>query len=172
MVREADIKDIEIIQSIARKTWPIAFREILSENQITYMLEMMYSNRALTEQIDVLRHRYLLAYEEKEEPEGPSGIYTGYLSYELNYNNFNKTKIHKIYILPQFQGCGYGKALIQEVKKIALSNGNKSLTLNVNRNNNAIDFYKTLGFKIMAEEDIDIGNGFLMEDYKMEMPLK
>ncbi len=172
MIREADLEDIKIIQSIARITWPIAFREILSESQISYMLEMMYSNRALTEQIDLLRHRYLLAYEEKKKPECPSGLYTGYLSYELNYNNVNKTKIHKIYILPQYQGCGYGKALIQEVKKIALSNGNLSLTLNVNRNNNAIDFYKSLGFKITAEEDIDIGNGFLMEDYKMEMSLK
>jgi len=28
-----------------------------------------------------------------------------------------------------------------------------------------------MGFEIFAEEDLDIGNGYLMEDYKMEKRL-
>ncbi|MHC1780674.1 MAG: GNAT family N-acetyltransferase [Bacteroidales bacterium] len=171
MIREAGLRDIEIIQSIARKTWPVTFREILSAHQIDYMMDMMYSNKSLTEQIEDEHHRFLLSFTEELRPSGSCRIDTGYLSYELNYNNSKKTKIHKIYILPEFQGYGFGKALIEEAGKIAISSGNMTLTLNVNRNNKAITFYKSLGFEISAEEDIEIGNGFLMEDYRMEKNL-
>lgn len=78
------------------------------------------------------------------------------------------TKIHKIYVLPNTQGKGIGKLLIDEVLKIAKQKKQSSLTLNVNRDNRAIQFYKHLDFKIVGEENIPIGNGFLMEDYIME----
>jgi ribosomal protein S18 acetylase RimI-like enzyme len=38
----------------------------------------------------------------------------------------------------------------------------------VNRDNPAIQFYQKFGFEIIDKEDIDIGNGFLMEDYVMK----
>ncbi len=169
MIRTAGSDDIEIIRTIAKNTWPVTFRDILSDKQIEYMLEMMYSHDSLIEQMSKKNHVYLLSYENIKEGEVFRPVYTGYLSYELNYSNRDKTKIHKIYILPQFQGYGYGRALIEEVRIRAISNSNYTVTLNVNRNNRAVEFYKTLGFVITAEEDIDIGNGFLMEDYKMEM---
>jgi len=46
--------------------------------------------------------------------------------------------------------------------------GASSLQLNVNRNNNAKVFYEKIGFAVIKEEDIDIGNGYLMNDYVME----
>ncbi|MGZ8545109.1 MAG: GNAT family N-acetyltransferase, partial [Flavisolibacter sp.] len=42
------------------------------------------------------------------------------------------------------------------------------LRLNVNRNNSARSFYEKLGFEMIGEEDIDIGNGYFMNDYVME----
>jgi ribosomal protein S18 acetylase RimI-like enzyme len=39
--------------------------------------------------------------------------------------------------------------------------------LNVNRNNKALGFYQKFGFVILREEDIDIGNGYFMNDYIM-----
>lgn len=47
----AQLTDIPVIQEIAKRTWPITFQNILSESQIDYMLEMMYSPQALTEQM-------------------------------------------------------------------------------------------------------------------------
>ena len=32
----------------------------------------------------------------------------------------------------------------------------------------ALALYKKMGFEVVAEEDLAIGNGYLMEDYKME----
>ena len=51
---------------------------------------------------------------------------------------------------------------------VSKTNNIIALTLNVNRFNKAIDFYLKNGFKIIKEENIEIGNGFLMEDYVME----
>ena len=42
-----------------------------------------------------------------------------------------------------------------------------ALELNVNKNNPAIHFYKKLDFVISRQEVIDIGNGFVMDDYVM-----
>jgi len=42
----------------------------------------------------------------------------------------------------------------------------------VNRQNNAKNFYEKLGFVVIKEEDIDIGNGYFMNDYVMEMMLR
>jgi len=161
--KEASVIDIPIIQEIAYKTWPETFGSILSKEQIKFMLEMMYSKDALIEQIEVKNHKFILA--------SVDNAFYGYVSYELNYKNFSKTKIHKLYILPTTQGSGIGKYLINEVSKIALANNNSSLLLNVKRDNKAVGFYKKIGFEIISNEDIDIGNGFLLEDYVMEKKL-
>lgn len=159
----AQLEDIPVIQSIAAAAWPIAFSDILSAEQITYMMEMMYSTAALKEQITTNNHLFLIAKEDDKN--------VGYLSFELNYKKQQKTKIHKIYLLPDTQGRGIGRQLFDEVSRIALLNSNHTLSLNVNRDNMAVNFYKKIGFEIVGQEDISIGNGFLMEDYIMECQL-
>ena len=157
---QAEEKHFPIIQQIAHATWPATFGSILSPTQIAYMLEMMYSTSALVNQTTVKKHVFLLAKENED--------HLGYLSYELNYKGLSKTKIHKIYIHPLAQGKGIGKLLIKRVEDIARENGNTILSLNVNRDNKAVKFYEGQGFAITGKEDIDIGEGFLMEDYIMD----
>lgn len=95
----------------------------------------------------------------------------GYISYEFNYKGKSWTKIHKIYVLTTTQGKGVGRILIDKVAEMARENNNTELSLNVNRFNRAVGFYKKIGFEIMGSEDIDIGNGFLMEDYILNKQL-
>lgn len=160
---EATKEHIPVIQTLSDIVWPHTFKEILSADQISYMMNMMYSTEALDKQMDILNHHYLLAQED--------GQYWGYLAYELNYKGTFSTKIHKIYVLPTSQGKGLGRIFINSVKDLAIRNGNTSLLLNVNRFNKAIDFYQRMGFEIIDNEDIDIGDGFLMEDYVMSKKL-
>jgi ribosomal protein S18 acetylase RimI-like enzyme len=68
-------------------------------------------------------------------------------------------------VLPTTQGKGVGKHLLELTSEIALEAKNTTLTLNVNRYNKAIEFYKKIGFEIIGQENIDVGQGFLMEDY-------
>ncbi len=156
-------KHIPIIKSIADEVWPKTFGDILSQDQIVYMMDMMYSVDAIKEQMNNLNHHYLLAKDGEE--------YLGYLSYETNYRGKSWTKVHKIYVLSNTQGKGVGRFLINAVSEIAKKNNNTELSLNVNRFNRAIDFYNKVGFEIIGNEDIDIGNGFLMEDYIMNKKL-
>lgn len=160
---EATTDHIYNIQVLSNVIWPATFSNILSQEQISYMMDMMYSTSSLEKQMNELNHHYLLAEED--------GEYLGYLSYELNYKGTPITKIHKIYVLPSIQGKGVGRLFIDAVSKLALKNNNTLLSLNVNRYNKAIDFYKRMGFDFFASENIDIGNGFLMEDYVMNKDL-
>ncbi|AWO01558.1 GNAT family N-acetyltransferase [Chitinophaga alhagiae] len=156
-------QQLQIVREIALVTWPHTFGEILSPPQIDYMLDMMYSPAALQQQTAEKGHVFLLA--------DVDGIFGGFAAYELNYKQQPVSKLHKIYILPAMQGKQVGKALIHEVARIAREAGMQRLSLNVNRHNKATGFYERIGFSKTGEEDIDIGNGFVMNDTIMEMPL-
>ncbi len=150
------------VRAIAKEVWPIAYGSILSQSQLDYMMEMMYSIPALQKQFEQ-GHHFILAIEE-ESP-------VGFASYEFNYSGTSKTKIHKIYILSSQQGKGIGKILIDYITESARKNNQQALVLNVNKNNIAQHFYKKLGFEIVQDEVIDIGQGYVMDDFVMEISI-
>ncbi|WP_125722938.1 GNAT family N-acetyltransferase [Flavobacterium ustbae] len=158
-ITEASLNDIAKIQEIANITWPITYGEILTAEQLEYMLDLIYSDEALSKQIQNKEQLFYLISD--------ANSVIGFIGIEHNYKNEAITKIHKIYLLPETQGKGYGKIVFEEIQKMALENNSSALLLNVNRFNTALNFYKKLGFEIKETVDIEIGNGFLMEDYVM-----
>lgn len=158
-IRKAGLEDFDIIHDLALKTWYNTYDKILSAEQLTYMLDMMYSRAAITEQIAIKGHHFLLLSEDDK--------YLGFASYELNYLS-GITKLHKLYVLPETQGKGAGRLLMTKIEEAAASNNNDKVSLNVNRYNPAINFYLKNGYTKAGEEDINIGNGYLMEDFIME----
>jgi GNAT superfamily N-acetyltransferase len=158
-IRKATELDIDSIRDIAIKTWNVAYKDILSKEQRSYMLEMMYSESALKEQMSNGHIFYIAEYE---------GNSAGFISCETEYGTENALKIHKYYVLPTFQEKGIGSALLEEAEQLALSTKSAILTLNVNRFNKAVEHYISRGFSIAYSEDIDIGNGYLMDDFVME----
>lgn len=157
---EAGLNDVKIIQEITNITWPITYGEILSKTQLDYMLGLFYSDEALAKQIENKEQLFYLISDSKST--------IGFIGIEHNYKDEAITKIHKIYLLPETQGKGIGKKVIEEIQKLAFKNNSKALFLNVNRFNTALGFYKKIGFEIKEEVNIEIGNGYLMEDYVME----
>lgn len=153
-------ENFKSIRTIAAAVWPIAYGAILSQEQLDYMMEMMYSVSSLKLQSSAKKHRFILAKDEE--------MVLGFASYEFNFSKKPKTKIHKIYILTNHQGKGIGKSLIDFIVNEAKERHQKGLILNVNKKNTAIRFYESIGFSISNEEVIDIGNGFLMDDFVME----
>ena len=114
----ATAADHPTIQRIAHETWPDTFGEILSPEQIEYMLDMMYSQEAIREQVDK-GHVFLLLLEANAEeganiPGANQTRYTpvGYASYQFDYLP-DTCKLHKIYLLPSTQGKGFGKRFFQ-----------------------------------------------------------
>lgn len=154
--------ELKIVQDLAHAIWPETFQEILTPNQITFMLEWMYNLETLENQAKEGHQFYLLSTKEKA---------IGFIGMQPFHPNKNELKIHKIYVLPSAQGTGAGKKLLILAKEIAIENGIEKLVLNVNRFNKAVTFYQHLGFKIDREENIAIGNGFWMEDYAMSLTI-
>ncbi len=159
---KANSEHISIIIDLTKKIWPVAYGEILSKAQLEYMIDKFYNETALRELIQK-GHVFYLAQDDKDN-------YVGFVSYEIN-SEPNKTKIHKIYVLPQTQGTGLGKQFFELVKEKAIENNQKAIFLNVNKYNNAINFYTKLGFVKVKDEVIDIGNGYVMDDYVMEVAI-
>jgi len=162
-ITQATFADIKIIQDIAYQTWPLAYGEILSKEQLDYMLGAFYNDETIKDSITNKGNHFILAKENENV--------LGFASYEHHYDQKQQTKIHKIYLLPETQGKGIGKKLIDFIAVTAKENGSASLLLNVNRFNKALFFYQKLGFEIISEIDIEIGNGYLMEDYVLEKQL-
>jgi diamine N-acetyltransferase len=163
VIRFADLDDIPTIGYLAQQIWPVTYGAILPQGQLEYMLEMMYSPESLNNQITKQHHRFLMA-ELDEEAVGFASF--GALEDEGVY------KLHKIYVLPQTQGLGVGRALLDFVTEQILEEGASALRLYVNRYNKAKDFYEKQGFSVTREVDTEIGNGFRMTDFEMEKPVQ
>jgi GNAT superfamily N-acetyltransferase len=162
-IRTASPNDVRLIQEIAYQTWPDVYGEILSVSQLDYMLKAFYSNEVLLDNMVHNGHHFILAFE--------GAICLGFASYQHDYLDDQVTRLHKIYLLPEAQGKGAGRLLIDAVVAYAKENHSKTLSLNVNRFNKAISFYEKLGFEIVGKEDIELDHGYLMEDYKLEKKL-
>lgn len=159
-VYKAIATDIAVIRKLALDVWPQTYSSILSSGQIDYMMELMYSEKSLQQQISD-GSQFIIVYDEKEA--------VGFAAYQkLQPGVF---KLHKIYVLPSQQGKGTGKFIINyiidEIKKEEAT----VLQLQVNKNNTAKNFYEKLGFYVAEEIKVDIGNGYVMDDYLMEKKL-
>jgi ribosomal protein S18 acetylase RimI-like enzyme len=155
-IRLATAADFSTIESIARQTWPVAYGSILSKQQLDYMLDLFYCESALAHDVKQKNHLFYLA-SYQNQPVAFVGIQLQYLPYT--------TKIHKLYIMPEFQGLYIGSQLLDFVSQITLDSGGNSLNLNVNRYNSAMLFYEKYGFSVLKSEDILLDFGYVMEDY-------
>jgi len=158
-IRKATLADAELIRDLAELIWPPTFKDILTGTQLRYMLDWMYSPETLRNQMGSGHEFFLL---EEHVPIGFMGI-------EANHPDKGFMKIHKLYVLPECHGKGYGRKLVELAILRCSQEKIHTLTLNVNRFNNAVVFYQRMGFLIERTEDIDIGEGYLMEDYVMNL---
>jgi ribosomal protein S18 acetylase RimI-like enzyme len=159
-VFEANDTHIQIICQIAEKTWAATYKTILSANQMRYMLETLYAPPELNRLMNNGSQIFLIL----KDNHG----YQGFASFGKRDNDPSIYKLHKLYVLPENHGKGYGRMLIEDVKKRVAGEGITTLDLNVNRYNPAKSFYEKLGFKIIREEDVPIGQ-YWMNDYVMRL---
>jgi diamine N-acetyltransferase len=161
-IRQATINDLEIIIDLAEKVWWPTYSPILEKEQIEFMLGEIYSAEKIGSQLQNNTQSYLIL-----EEEGKPVAFAGYSPRDEDPNIY---KLHKLYCLPETQGKGYGKILINEVAQKTIEAGKHTLDLNVNRYNKAKSFYEKMGFSVAYEEDIPIGP-YWMNDYVMRKEL-
>ena len=159
-IKLAGTEDIPSIIKIQEKTWQPTYKEILSQEQIDFMFEKIYSFEALSNSIIIHNHQFFLLLAENEA--------VGFASVSEEKPGYYK--LHKIYVLPSTQGTGAGKFLLNEVENYVQSVGGKVISLNVNRYNKAKTFYEKMNFAVIREEDVPIGS-YWMNDYVLEKQL-
>lgn len=157
--RKATAEDCGLIHDMATIVFPATYQEILSKEQLDYMMDWMYSPKNLRKQIDEEGHVYFIAYKE--------GDACGYVS--VQPQGENTFHLQKIYVLPAYQGQHLGSFLFQQAIKYIkeIHPAPCLMELNVNRNNKALLFYERMGMQKIHEGDFPIGNGYYMNDYIM-----
>lgn len=151
---------IKELSNIATEIIKAYYDPIVGESQNKYMINKFQSFEAIENQIKD-GYRYYLIISNK--------IKIGFMAfYPIN----NKMYLSKFYVHKDARGQGFGKNmmdfLINETKKEKLG----YIFLNVNKyNSDSINIYKHLGFKKIYEEKNDIGNGYFMDDYVLELKI-
>jgi GNAT superfamily N-acetyltransferase len=162
----ASLKDIPLIRELAEKTWWPTYGPLQPKEKIEYLLKTFYSQEALAKVISHGEQEFILVDDDETAK--------GFASYGSLPQKPGVIKIHKLYVLPATHGKGYGRGLLEEIKRRArglLGLGTKcQLELNVYRGNPALKFYEKMGFSIIGEVNEPVGE-FFFEDYVMRLTL-
>lgn len=154
-------RDIECVCALARMAWQATYPALISQAQIDFMLADRYAAARIRDQLDDPGHAWRLAVWDAEM-----------VGFAHACIDASAVKLDKLYIAPSHQQRGIGSALLDEIKRFAHNRAATRLWLQVNRGNTlAIAAYQKYGFTTQTARVFDIGGGFVMDDYVMDMPL-
>lgn len=155
-------EELHEVAGLAEMIWHECFPEIISGEQIDYMVEKFQSYKAMTEQISGQGYSYLAVRE--------NGELCGYIG--IKPEDDERFFLSKLYLRADKRGRGIASVMLKRVFEEARQAGKKTVYLTVNKHNDhAVDVYKKTGFIIADKVVTDIGNGFVMDDYVMEYKL-
>ncbi|SFS73605.1 GNAT family N-acetyltransferase [Sphingobacterium wenxiniae] len=155
-IRKALPAEADIIHHIGNAAYYATYSDILSREQIVFMLNRSYTPDAIRDTMSGGQDFYLLW-------EGEEAV--GFIAIQVKDKCL--LRIEKLYLLASCQGKGYGAALIQFAAEEARKRRVDTLELNVNRGNKAYYFYLKQGFEVVQEIDIPYF-GFILDDYVMQ----
>jgi|WetSurMetagenome_2_1015567.scaffolds.fasta_scaffold205583_2 diamine N-acetyltransferase len=141
-------KDFPIIKNILLTTWKETYSFIPEKDILTHFGKF-YCDDKLIEILNDPYSKGILAE--------VNSIPAGWLkSFEDIINK--KFFISSLYVLPEFQGYGLGKKLLNEACTIAYQKQFKKVWLGVMKQNvKALEWYKNLGFVFVEEEPFQMG---------------
>jgi ribosomal protein S18 acetylase RimI-like enzyme len=157
-IEPAGEADLPTVRALAESIWRVSYAGLLSPGQIEYMLDEMYSPQRLLQD---WRSGVVFEWPVVE------GIPVGYMATQTD-PTAAVLHLHKLYVLPQFQGKGLGGRLLEHALQSASQAGCRRVQLHVNKGNHrAIACYRRHGFVQEASVVNDIGGGYVMDDYVM-----
>lgn len=151
--------DYEQVRQLAREIWPVAYADIISRAQIDYMIGRMYAPDTIREEVECggIHYEWILRHHEV----------IGFLAYGPVTHEVACT-LHKLYLRPAFHGKGIGSLALDHLMRRLKAADSPEVTLRVNRRNHrAIRCYKRNGFRQIGEDCLDIGGGYVMDDFLM-----
>jgi ribosomal protein S18 acetylase RimI-like enzyme len=160
LARVSSGEDIARVARLAHTIWNEYFPAIIGQAQVDYMVAKFQSAPAIQTQLAQGYSYYLLQADGRE---------VGYISV-VPRQGTACLQISKFYILKDHRGRGIGRQVLTRVMHLAREQGYTTLWLTVNKYNlSTIAAYEKLGFSKSGELVTDIGQGYVMDDYTMEM---
>ncbi len=154
---------IPVIRQLADRIWREHYPGIISREQIEYMLERMYGPEVIRDEMAQQGYCYVVVSRASEA--------VGFIAYRFDQPG-RDVKVSKLYLLPSLHGRGIGRQMLEHVREAAVRSGARTIHLFVNRKNEkALRAYERFGFRRAAEVVTEIGGGFVMDDYRMELTL-
>jgi ribosomal protein S18 acetylase RimI-like enzyme len=151
--------DLPAVAELARIIWRKHYPGIITPEQIEYMLEHGYSREALRRFITEEGAGLDLAHIDDR--------FAGFAAY-YRCDHPDELKLDKLYVHQDFHGRRIGSSLIASAEVAARAQHRTMLILNVNKHNaQAIRAYERNGFSVREAVVVDIGGGFVMDDYVM-----
>jgi len=154
MLRRATETDIPLIRQMAERIWWEHYPSIISEDQIAFMLELIYSDTALMRQMEAEGQEFWLPVK--------NGQTLGFLG--VSRKGAGDYFLHKFYLETRERGLG---TIVFELL-LACYPDLRELRLRVNRRNfKSVNFYFKVGFRIEYCVDTPFGEGYVMDDFQM-----
>ncbi|MCR5079414.1 MAG: GNAT family N-acetyltransferase [Bacilli bacterium] len=158
-IKPGQEKEIESLSFFASSIIREYYDPIIGERQNSYHLRKFQSVEGIKSQLE---HGY--TYYECFLDDTPIGFFAYYPRKDALY-------LSKYYLHKDYRGQGHGKAIMDFLKESARKEGLRAIELNVNRFNPTTKIYDRFGFYIVKEEKVDIGEGFVMDDYVYRLDL-
>lgn len=153
------------IANLADEIWREHYTPIIGTEQVDYMLKKFQSAEQICE--DIKRNDYIYFTAEHTK----SGEIIGYCATQPKEDYL---LLSKIYVRKDYRVKGIARSFLDEV--IALCRWEyrfDKIRLTVNKyNENSISAYKKMSFETIDSVKTDIGNGFFMDDFVMELWIK
>lgn len=158
-------QDFGVVRELARTIWREHYDGMIPAGQIDFMLAGRFSDEALR-QCHAAAERWLQLVRVSDVPVGycdcqrvgPPG----------DEGNPAAMKLGQLYLLASHRGRGLGRFMLRDVEVRARDLRADMLWLLVSKRNvGAIGFYRAAGFAILQDVRLEIGGGFVMDDYVM-----
>lgn len=152
--------EIAVIADLAREIWYEYYVPLIGRAQVDYMVARFQSQAAMYEQVLAGYHYFLVV--DGSQPIGYTAI---------REEPAGSVFISKLYLLKAQRGTGTGRAIMTFIEEWARERGLTRLWLTVNKGNPSVQAYQRLGFEIAEPIVMDIGGGYVMDDYRMQKVL-
>lgn len=147
--------DASAISELLNIIWPECYKEMLSKEQIDYMLEKFMNKDVILKQInnDMI---FNFVY------------YNNELAAMFAYTKHNDhIYLEKLYAKDIYRGKGLFTYILNYFNSYK-----QNIKLNTCKYNKTLEVYLHVGFEIIDERIHDIGNNFVMDDYILEKVYK
>ncbi len=159
-------QQFDVVAGLAREIWYEYYVPLIGRAQVDYMVSKFQSSGAMQQQLRE-GYEYFLVRRGPTERDGRDIGYCAVQPQPADGSLF----LSKLYLLRDDRGAGTGRVCMEFIEQLARRRGLRLLWLTVNKGNPAVKAYERLGFRIAADVVMDIGGGFVMDDFRMEKPL-